>query len=84
MYAAVDTTLYRWFAIVGAVSQVGSILLAAIMTVLVRGRGAAFRWTLAGAIGLALAFVVWLAVVAPVNATVAAARHDDAASVPQL
>ena len=84
MYAAVNTTLYRWFAIVGAVYQVGAILLAAILTVLVRGRGAAFGWTLAGAILLAAAFVVWLAVVAPVNATVAAALHDDAASVPQL
>jgi hypothetical protein len=38
MYSAVNTTLYRWFAIVGAVYQLGSIVLAAVLTVLVRGR----------------------------------------------
>jgi len=38
MYAAVNTTLYRYFAIVGGVYQVGSIVMAAVLTLLVRKR----------------------------------------------
>lgn len=84
MYAAVNTTLYRWFALVGAVYQLGSILLAAVLAFLMRGRGASFRWTLAGALLLAAAFGVWLAVVAPVNAIVAEAVRAAPESVPQV
>ena len=84
MYSAVNTTLYRWFAIVGAVYQLGSIVLAAVLTFLVRGRGASFRWTLAGAVCLAAAFGVWLAVVAPVNAAIADALRAEPESVPQV
>jgi hypothetical protein len=53
MYAAVNTTLYRAFAIVGGVYQVGSIILAT------RPRARSdLRLTLAGAILLAAAFGV--------------------------
>ena len=83
-YAAVNATLYRYFAIVGGVYQVGAIVLAATLAFLVRARGSSFPWTLAGAVALAAAFVVWLAVVAPVNGTVAEALRTDPASVPQL
>jgi hypothetical protein len=84
MYAAVNGTLYRWFAIVGAVYQLGSIVLAAVLAFLVRGRGASFRWTLAGALCLAAAFGLWAAVVARVNAEVATALRLEPASVPAL
>ena len=84
MYAAVNTTLYRGFAIVGGVYQVGSILLAFVLTFLVRKRRPSFGWTLAGTLLLAAAFLVWLAVVQPVNATVADAIRSDPASVPRL
>jgi hypothetical protein len=84
MYAAVNTTLYRGFAIVGGVYQVGSIILAIVLTVLVRRRGATFGWTLAGTILLTAAFGVWLAVVQPVNIQVADAIISDPASVPAL
>ena len=84
MYAAVNTTLYRGFAIVGGVYQVGSIILAIVLTVLVRRRGSTFGWTLAGAILLTAAFGVWLAVVQPVNIQVADALLRDPASVPAL
>ena len=72
IYAAVNTTLYRYFAIVGGVYQVGSIVMAAVLTFLVRKRRPAVGWTLTGAGCLLLAFGIWLAVVAPVNSQVAA------------
>jgi hypothetical protein len=84
MYAAVNTTLYRGFAVVGGVYQVGSIILAIVLTALVRRRGETFRWTLAGTIALVAAFGVWLAVVQPVNIQVADAIVDAPASVPAL
>src|SRR5919198_6053446 len=73
MYAAVNTTLYRYFAIVGGVYQVGSIVAAAVLVFLVRKRWPSVGWTLAGALCLLLAFGLWLAVVAPVNGEVSEA-----------
>jgi hypothetical protein len=67
MYAAVNDTLYRYFALVGGAYQAGSIAAAAALAFLVRRRRHSFPWTLAGAVLLALAFAVWLAVVQPVN-----------------
>jgi Domain of unknown function (DUF1772) len=84
MYSAVNTTLYRYFAIVGGVYQVGSIAAAAVLAFLVRRRRPSFGWTLAGALCLLLAFGVWLAVVAPVNSEVAEALRSAPASVPDL
>lgn len=63
--------LYALFGTAGAVAEVGSILTAVVLIFFVRGRGAAFQLTLAGAILLALAFVLWVAFVAPVNAELA-------------
>ncbi len=84
LYAAVNGSLYRYFAVVGAVYQVGSIVAAAVLAVRVRGRRPSFGWTLAGALCLALAFGIWLAAVAPVNARVAAAARSAPDSVPAL
>ena len=84
MYAAVNSTLYRGFAIVGGVYQVGSIILALVVTVLVRKRHPSFGWTLAGALLLAAAFLVWLTVVQPVNVQVANAIPTEPASIPAL
>jgi len=63
--------LYALFGTVGAVTEIGSILTAIVLTLFVRGRGAAFYLTLAGAILLALALASWAAFVAPVNAELA-------------
>ena len=57
MYAAVNTTLYRYFAIVGGPYQIGAIVSAIVLTVLVRRQPAIFRWTLAGTLLLIAAFV---------------------------
>jgi hypothetical protein len=84
MYSAVNTTLYRYFAIVGGFYTLSSIVAAAVLAFLVRGRGPTFRWTLAGALCLLLAFGTWLALVAPVNSAVAEALRSAPESVPAL
>ena len=84
MYAAVNTTLYRYFAIVGGVYQIGGILAAVIMTVLLRRRPITFRWALAGTLLLVLAFISWLLLVQPVNREIAAALENSPNIVPSL
>ncbi|MGE3539358.1 MAG: DUF1772 domain-containing protein [Candidatus Tectimicrobiota bacterium] len=84
MYAAVNTTLYRYFALVGGVYQIGSIVAAAVLTLLVRRHRPAWGWTLTGALCLGLAFSLWLAVVAPVNNEVAAVLQSTPAAVPEV
>lgn len=80
MYSAVNTTMYRYFAIVGGAYQVGSIVAAAVLVYLVRRRRPSFGWTLASALCLLLTFGIWLAVVAPVNGEVAAALRSQRCS----
>ena len=82
MYSAVNTTLYRYFAIVEGMYQVGSIVAAAMLAFTVRMRWLSFGWTLAGALCLLLAFGIWLAVVNPVNREVAEALQSSSESVP--
>lgn len=84
MYSAVNTTLYRYFAIVGGLYQVGSIVVTAILAFLVRKRRPSFGWTLSGALCLLLAFAIWLAVVAPVNSEIAKALQAAPDSVPVI
>jgi len=84
MYTAVNTTLYRYFAIIGGVYQVGSIVAAAVLAFLVRRHRPAFAWTVAGAACLLLAFGIWLVLVSPVNSEVAEALRSAPASVPSL
>ena len=67
LYATVNSSLYRLYGSIGAVLQLGSVIAAAVLTFLVRGR-ASFRWTLLGTIGLLLSLVLWSVLVAPVNA----------------
>lgn len=63
--------VYRFFGSVGAVFEVGSVLMAIALVYWVRDRGASFYWTLGGASLLALALLSWIAFVAPVNAELA-------------
>ncbi|MEP0905458.1 hypothetical protein NC969_08085 [Leptolyngbya subtilissima ST-M1] len=58
----------RLFGSVGAGFDIGAILAAIGLAFLVRRRGAAFYWTLGGAVLLGLAFVGWLVFVVPMNA----------------
>ena len=84
LYSAVNTTLYRHFATVGAVYTVGSIVAALVLVYLVRRRRAALAWTVAGTICLLLAFGSWLGLVAPVNREIAEALRTAPDSVPTL
>jgi hypothetical protein len=84
LYSAVNITLYRYFAIIGGVYQVGSLVAAAVLVCLVRQRRPSFGWTLAGALSLLLAFGLWLTVVAPVNGEVSDALQVAPASVPAV
>jgi hypothetical protein len=84
MYTAVNATLYRYFAIVGGVYQVGSIVAAAVLAFLVRKHRPSFGWTLAGALCLLLAFGIWIAVVAPVNSAVAETFRSAPEAVPAV
>lgn len=70
LYAAVNGTLYRYFAYVGAVYTVGSVSLVALLAWRARGKPSSVP-TMIAAICLGAAFVSWLALVAPVNHAVA-------------
>lgn len=84
LYAAVNTTLYRYFAIVGGAYQVGGIVSAWILTALLKRRRMRFIWALAGAALLLLSFVSWLVLVEPVNLQIAAAMANERQTVPVL
>jgi hypothetical protein len=84
LYAAVNTTLYRQFAIVGAAYTLGSIVTALVLVFLVRRRRPAFGWTVVGATCLLLAFGSWLVLVAPVNREIAEALRMSPESVSSL
>jgi hypothetical protein len=83
LYAAVNTTLYRYFAVAGGVFMIGSLLAAGALTYVVRGRPV-FRSTLAAAGCLVLSFALWVVLVSPVNAEVAQALQSAPESVPAL
>jgi hypothetical protein len=83
LYSAVNSTMYRYFAVVGGPLTILTLLAGVALVVALRSQPG-FRWTLAGFLAYALAFGVWLAVVAPVNGTVATASATDPAALPRL
>jgi hypothetical protein len=83
LYAAVNSTLYRYFALVGGPLTVLTLLSGAGLVIALR-RQPGLRWTLAGVLAYFIAFGVWLAVVEPVNRTVATAFAKDPGSLPRL
>jgi hypothetical protein len=84
MYAAVNGSLYKYFAIVGGIYQIGAIVAAFVLVLAVRARKTIFAWTLAGALLLLAAFVVWLGVVAPVNGQIDDAVRLHPETVPAM
>jgi hypothetical protein len=66
LYMAVTSTLYRLFGSVGAVIQVGSVVMVGVLCWLVRGRRS-FGPALAAGIFLVLSLGLWSAIVLPVN-----------------
>jgi hypothetical protein len=83
LYTAVNSTMYRYFALVGAPLTVLTLLSGAALVVLLRG-DCNYRWTVVGVVLYFIAFGVWLAAVNPVNTTVADAAAKDPASLPAL
>jgi hypothetical protein len=84
LYATVNTTLYRYFAVVGGIYQVGAIVAAVALTIYIQRRDRQARWTFIGTIFLAAAFGVWLVIVNPVNDQIAAAKVALPESIPSL
>jgi hypothetical protein len=71
LYATINNSLYRTFgAAPGIAVEIGSILSAAALAFLVRKRRAAFPLTLAGAVCLLVAQVIWWVFIFPVNAEI--------------
>ncbi|HEX3476779.1 MAG TPA: hypothetical protein VHT91_17260 [Kofleriaceae bacterium] len=70
LYTAVNSTMYLYFAIFGAIFEVGAII--AIGTLAWRARHQPpARWTLTAAIAATLSLVSWLILVQPVNRAIA-------------
>ena len=70
LYTAVNATMYRYFAIFGAIFEIGAIVAVGTLAWRARHQPSA-RWTLAAAIALSFALVSWLILVFPVNSAVA-------------
>ena len=83
-YAAVNGALYRWFALAGAPVSLAAIACAAALAWTTRRDPHARRWTVAGAVLLALWLASWVLLVQPVNAQVADALRTAPAGVPAL
>jgi hypothetical protein len=81
-YAAVNGTLYLYFAIVGGSVQVAAIIVTILLAA--RARGRARVPAIAAAALLALAFAAWAAIVSPVNAEVARVASERPAALPAL
>ena len=84
LYSAVNTTLYRYFAIVGGAYQLTSTVAAGVLAFLIRRHVPAFEWTLFAAVCLGLAFISWILLVSPVNSQIASALGRAPQSVPGL
>jgi hypothetical protein len=84
LYSAVNTSMYKYFAMIGGFYSMGSILASGVLTYLIRKRQTAFRWSLSGTLLLVLWFISWLTLVAPVNNQVAAALESAPETVPAL
>ncbi|MCE9599322.1 MAG: hypothetical protein K8S54_15265 [Spirochaetia bacterium] len=66
LYFSVQSTLYRFFAIVGPIVDVGAIISIIALVVILRGR-TSFSLTAAALIALLASLAIWLIVVAPAH-----------------
>lgn len=83
LYTAVTSTLFRYYAIVGAPIQLGALITSAVLCWLVRGRRS-FGPTLAGAVCLAASLGLWAWLVQPVNSEWARVLSSDPATAPAV
>ncbi len=83
LYSAVNSTMYRYFALVGGPLTVLTLLSGAGLVIALRNQPG-LRWTIIGVLAYFVAFGVWLLVVEPVNRTAATAFARDPDSLPHL
>jgi hypothetical protein len=81
LYAAVTSTLYQFFGVIGGAIQVVALLSACLLCWRLRKTNA-FRFTLWGAVSLTVSLVIWGTVVAPVNADWTEALRGVPESIP--
>jgi hypothetical protein len=83
LYAAVNTTLYQLYGVVGALVSVLTIVAAVVLSVLSRRRPS-FSFALLGTMCLLLSLGLWFTLVQPVNLEWHRALQSTAASVPEI
>ena len=83
LYAAVNSKLYRYFGIAGAVLTVGGIVSSAILMWMVRDRPS-FPLTTAATLCLAMSLVLWLTLVSPVHNHIAELLRLSPNTVPDV
>lgn len=71
LYMAVQHTLYFYFAWVGAVAEVGAVGFLVAISLMLRGRGQAFRLTLIATVLIGGGLIMWFATVSPANGQMA-------------
>ena len=71
-YIAVQSSLYRWFAVIGPMLEVGALLLVAMLVARTWSDAAARRMPLVSLLALVVALATWALVVLPANAPLAA------------
>jgi hypothetical protein len=71
LYMAVQHSLYLYFAWVGAIAEVGAVLVLCVLSVLTRKRGRGFRLTLLATLCVSAGLAVWILLVSPANTQMA-------------
>jgi hypothetical protein len=84
LYSAVNTTLYRYFAVIGAPVSLAAIVATVVLTILVRDRPTILLWTGAATLLLVLWLASWFLIVAPVNNDVDDLLASAPEAVPEL
>ena len=70
LYLPVQTTLYKWFGMIGPVFEVGALISVSILAFLLRARRPSFQFTLVSSISIVLALLAWVLFVLPANAQI--------------
>jgi hypothetical protein len=86
LYMSVTSTLYRFFGIIGAIVQMGSLVVVGLLCWLTwrRASRAAFGWTLAALIALVVSLALWALIVPPVNIQWDHVLQSDPSAAPDL
>jgi hypothetical protein len=84
LYTAVNTTLYKYFAVVGGIYCIITILCCATLAIMLRHFKSTFWWSLIATVFFILWFASWLLIVEPVNNQIAQVIRTDPENVSTL